>query len=52
MAGIAGHMLHQSVDIFTDRPIQQLLWLIAGLLAAMPRICKEDRQRNSALSLA
>jgi putative inorganic carbon (HCO3(-)) transporter len=52
MAGIAGHMLHQGVDIFTDRPIQQLLWLIAGLLAAMHRICKEDQQRNSALSLA
>jgi putative inorganic carbon (HCO3(-)) transporter len=52
MAGIAGNMLHQGVDIFTDRPIQQLLWLIAGLLAAMYRLCKEDRARNSVPSLA
>jgi putative inorganic carbon (HCO3(-)) transporter len=37
-AGIAGNMVHQSVDLFRDRPIQQLLWLVAGLLAAMYRI--------------
>lgn len=52
MAGIAGHLLHEGVDIFTDRPIQQLLWLIAGLLAAMLQICKDDRARNSVPSLA
>lgn len=52
MAGLAGNMLHQGVDIFTDRPIQQLLWLVAGLLAAMHRIGSEDRQRHSTVSLA
>ncbi|MCU1316116.1 MAG: O-antigen polymerase, partial [Candidatus Acidoferrum typicum] len=39
-AGIAGHMVHMSVDVFRGRPTQQLLWLIAGLLTAMLRICK------------
>jgi putative inorganic carbon (HCO3(-)) transporter len=38
-AGIAGHMVHMSVDVFRGRPTQQLLWLIAGLLAAMHRMC-------------
>lgn len=38
-AGIMGHMVHQSVDLFRDRPLQQLVWLIAGLLVAMNRIC-------------
>jgi putative inorganic carbon (HCO3(-)) transporter len=52
MAGIAGHMLHQGVDIFSDRPIQQLLWLVAGLLVAMRRIGKDDRERNLAVNLA
>jgi putative inorganic carbon (hco3(-)) transporter len=52
MAGIAGHMLHQGVDIFTDRPILQLLCVLAGLLAAMLQICKDDRARISLASLA
>jgi putative inorganic carbon (HCO3(-)) transporter len=39
-AGIAGHMVHMSVDVFRGRPIQQLLWLIAGLLTAMVKISK------------
>jgi len=34
-AGIAGHMVHMSVDVFRGRPTQQLLWLVAGLLTAM-----------------
>jgi O-antigen ligase len=46
-AGIAGHMLHMTVDVFRGRPTQQLLWLVAGLLTAMLRICRpnpsEDR---------
>jgi len=28
------------VDVFRGRPTQQLLWLIAGLLTAMLRVCK------------
>jgi putative inorganic carbon (HCO3(-)) transporter len=39
-AGIAGHMLHMTVDVFRGRPTQQLLWLVAGLLAAMLTICR------------
>jgi putative inorganic carbon (HCO3(-)) transporter len=38
MAGIAGHMVHMTVDVFRGRPTQQLLWLLAGLVAAMHRI--------------
>jgi O-antigen ligase len=45
-AGIAGNMVHQSVDLFRDRPIQQLLWLVAGLLAAMYRLCTVTDERN------
>jgi len=44
VAGIAGHMLHQGVDLFRGRPLQQLVWLIAGLLAAMHRLCVADQQ--------
>ena len=32
---LVGHMVQMSVDIFNDRPIAQLVFLIAGLLAAM-----------------
>src|SRR5438876_2378094 len=45
VAGVAGHMVHQGVDLFRDRPLQQLLLLVAGLLAAMYRICAADRRR-------
>jgi O-antigen ligase len=41
-AAIAAHMLHMTVDVFRGRPTQQLLWLIAGLLAAMLRICRSN----------
>jgi len=41
-AGIAAHMLHMTVDVFRGRPTQQLLWLVAGLLAAMLRISRSD----------
>lgn len=37
-AGIVGHMVHMTVDVFRGRPTQQLVWLIAGLLLAMCRI--------------
>ncbi len=40
-AGIAGHMVHLTVDLFHVRPVQQLLWLVAGLLTAMYRISAE-----------
>jgi putative inorganic carbon (HCO3(-)) transporter len=37
-AGIAGHMVHMTVDVFRGRPTQQLLWLLAGLLTAMHKM--------------
>jgi hypothetical protein len=40
-AGVAGHMVHLTVDLFHVRPVQQLLWLVAGLLTAMYRISAE-----------
>jgi O-antigen ligase len=51
MAGIAGHMVHMTVDVFRGRPTQQLLWLLAGLLAAMHRICLLDQGSNSLSSI-
>jgi putative inorganic carbon (HCO3(-)) transporter len=45
VAAIAGHMAHQGVDLFRDRPLQQLLLLVAGLLAAMYKICVDDQRR-------
>ncbi len=47
MAGIAGHMVHMTVDVFRGRPTQQLLWLLAGLLAAMHRIGMSSQRFNS-----
>jgi O-antigen ligase len=38
VGGIAGNMVHQSVDIFHIRAIEELLWLVAGLLTVMHRI--------------
>ncbi len=52
VAGIAGHMVHQGVDLFRDRPLQQLVWLIAGLLVAVLGICAADQQRDVALGNA
>jgi putative inorganic carbon (hco3(-)) transporter len=46
-AGIAGHMVHMTVDVFRGRPTQQLLWLLAGVLAAMHRICMRNQGSNS-----
>src|SRR5579859_111527 len=45
-AGIAGHMVHMTVDVFRGRPTQQLLWLIAGLLVAMCRIAATPAEQD------
>ncbi len=52
VAGIAGHMLHQGVDLFRDRPLQQLVWLTAGLLVAMHGICVADHRSDLVSSIA
>ena len=46
-AGIIGHMVHMTVDVFRGRPTQQLVWLIAGLLVAMYRIGMKSAAQNS-----
>jgi O-antigen ligase len=46
-AGIAGHMVHMTVDVFRGRPTQQLVWLIAGLLVAMWRIAVTPAEQDS-----
>jgi putative inorganic carbon (HCO3(-)) transporter len=38
-AALAGHMVQMGVDVFRGRPITQLVWLVAGLLAATHRVC-------------
>jgi len=39
MSAITGHMVQMGVDVFRGRPIQQLLWLLAGLMTAMYKMC-------------
>jgi putative inorganic carbon (hco3(-)) transporter len=39
-AASVGYMVHQTVDIFHDRAVTQLLWLVAGLLFAMHGILR------------
>ena len=39
-AASVGYMVHQTVDIFHDRAVTQLLWLVAGLLVAMHGILR------------
>jgi hypothetical protein len=46
MAGLIGHMFHLSVDIFRHRPQVQLLWLIAGLIAAIRLVVDGEAQSN------
>jgi hypothetical protein len=42
--------VHQSVDIFHDRAVTQLLWLVAGLLFAMHSILRAQPDSFDALS--
>jgi hypothetical protein len=45
-------MVHQGVDLFRDRPLQQLVWLTAGLLVAMHGICVADQRSDLVSSIA
>lgn len=47
---IIGNMVHQSVDIFHDRSVTQLLWLVAGLLFAMNGILRTQSASFDAFS--
>jgi O-antigen ligase len=48
-AGV-GYMVHQTVDIFHDRAVTQLLWLVAGLLVAMHGILRAQPAQFDPLS--
>jgi hypothetical protein len=43
-------MLHQTVDIFHDRSVTQLLWLVAGLLLAIHNILRTQPAECDPLS--
>jgi O-antigen ligase len=43
LAGVAGEMLHMCVEIGRGRPLSQLLWVLAGLVAALVRMQEEER---------
>ncbi len=51
-AGMIGHMVHMTVDVFRGRPTQQLVWLIAGLLTAMYRMRPGPSPSDSLLRIA
>src|SRR6202030_4091759 len=48
-AAMVGNMVHQSVDIFHDRAVTQLLWLVAGLLYAVQGILRAEPTSFDAL---
>lgn len=49
-AGLVGHMVHMTVDVFRGRPTQQLVWLIAGLLLAMCRIAATPANQDPSVN--
>jgi putative inorganic carbon (HCO3(-)) transporter len=49
-AATLGYMVHQTVDIFHDRAVTQLLWLVAGLLVAMHGILRAHPAEFDTLS--
>jgi len=44
---LTGHMLHMGVDVFNGRPLAQLVWLTAGLLTAIHRMCTTHSSTDS-----
>jgi O-antigen ligase len=49
-SAMIGNMVHQSVDIFHDRAVTQVLWLVAGLLFALHAILRSQSAAFDALS--
>ena len=43
VAGMIGQMIHMTVEIFDSRSQVQALWLVAGLLTAMDRISRSEK---------
>ena len=48
VAAIVGHMVHMNFDVFQIGPVQELLWLIAGLLIPIYRLCDPASSRDGA----
>lgn len=48
-AAIVGDLVHMNFDVFQIGPVQELLWLLAGLLIPMQRLCVSVSSRDSAL---
>jgi len=45
VAGLVGHMVHMTVDMFGSRASVQILWLVAALLTAMAAMASASRGR-------
>lgn len=46
-AAILAQMIHMSVDVFHSRPQVQLLWFVAGLMAAMHALSEPQRASHA-----
>lgn len=46
-AAIVGDLVHMNFDVFQIGPVQELLWLLAGLLIPMQRLCASVSSRDS-----
>jgi O-antigen ligase len=47
LAGLVGHILNMTVDIFASRAQVQALWFVAGLLAALAAMTAQERTREA-----
>ena len=47
-AAIVGDLVHMNFDVFQIGPVQELLWLLAGLLIPMQRLCASLPSRDNA----
>ncbi len=47
LAGVLAGMVHLTVDLYHNRPLVQLLWLIAGLVIAIERLSTAPARENT-----
>lgn len=47
LGAICGHAFHLSVDIFNDRPMVQMLWLVSGLIMALFAMTREKSKLDT-----
>jgi len=46
-AGVLAAMVHMTVDLYHNRPLVQILWLVAGLVIAVERLSAVPPKENS-----